>query len=202
MNAVNTALVAKYKGYPAEKGLQRAELETLIKDENQGINAKALKAILDAVFSNPAPGETGSAGSKGGSGKKPPAVKESSPNDELDLSEFNYREMKGEVFEKYAKLVGDRSIKNLDDDGNQIPLLGSLPMDKEFDFVLLKAKPITKPRFAGIPDSPIDCIGIQALDLVPLHVTRTSIRHAVEFNAQIMNAHSRAGHGKYYFLKQ
>jgi hypothetical protein len=56
-------------------------------------------------------------------------------------------------------------------------------------------------RFPGMENSPWDYVGLTA-EGKPLHTTRIPVKTALEFNRQILNAHSRAGHGKYYFLKK
>jgi hypothetical protein len=56
-------------------------------------------------------------------------------------------------------------------------------------------------RFPGMKDSPWDYVGLIA-EGKTLHTTRIPLKTALEHNRQILNAHSRAGHGKYYFLKK
>jgi hypothetical protein len=124
----------------------------------------------------------------------------SSPNDELDLDEFNYESLTGENFKEYVRLVGDRSYTERNDEGKYVPVNGSLLQNDKYDFILLPAVPVMVERFPGMKDTPIDYIGIKAKTLTPIHRTRIPVSTALEYNAQIVNQHSRAGHGKYYFL--
>jgi hypothetical protein len=123
-----------------------------------------------------------------------------SPNDELDLAQFNYDELTGDSFKEYVRLAGDHSAMEIVS-GEEVPMRGSLQENQSFDFVLLKAKPVMQARFPGMKDTPFDYVGIRA-EGKPLHTTRIPVKTALEFNRQILNAHSRAGHGKYYFLKK
>lgn len=126
--------------------------------------------------------------------------KSNSPNGELDLSGFDYRNLTGESFTEYISMVGDRSYKKVDDEGREIPVNGELLQNDKYDFVLLPAVPVMKARFPGMENTPWDFVGIKAKDTVPIHRTRIPVKTALEYNAQIINQHSRAGHGKYYFL--
>lgn len=123
-----------------------------------------------------------------------------SPNDELDLDKFNYEELTGESFKGYVRMAGDHSAMEIVE-GQDVPMRGSLQENKSYDFILLKAKPVMVARFPGMKDTPYDYVGLRA-EGKPLHTTRIPVKTALEFNRQILNAHSRAGHGKYYFLKK
>jgi hypothetical protein len=117
----------------------------------------------------------------------------------IDLTGFNYQDLTGESFKEYVGLVGDRSYVEFID-GKATPVNGSLLQHDQFDFVLLPAIPVMVPRFPGMKDTPYDFVGIKAKTLTPIHTTRIPVKVALEYNAQIVNQHSRAGHGKYYFL--
>jgi hypothetical protein len=123
-----------------------------------------------------------------------------SPNDELDLSGFDYKSLIGESFKEYVSMVGDRSYKEVNEEGKEIPVNGELLQNDKYDFVLLPAVPVMKARFPGMENTPWDFVGIKAKDTAPIHRTRIPVKTALEYNAQIINQHSRAGHGKYYFL--
>lgn len=129
-----------------------------------------------------------------------------SPNDALDLSGFKYKdehgEFTGDQFEKYVELVGDRSFVKLDRNRRPVPVNGQLKQGDMYDFQLFKVRPIRVERFPGMPDSPMDYIGIQIVNDQPLHTSRMPVSTVLEFNSQILNAHSVAGHGKYYLLKK
>lgn len=123
-----------------------------------------------------------------------------SPNDELALAKFNYEDLTGESFKDYVRMAGDHSVMEIVN-GEEVPMRGSLLENQSFDFVLLKAKPVMQARFPGMKDTPYDYVGLIA-EGKALHTTRIPVKTALEFNRQILNAHSRAGHGKYYFLKK
>jgi hypothetical protein len=128
-------------------------------------------------------------------------AKAASPNDELDLSGFNYEDLTGQSFKDYVALVGDHSAMEIID-GVDVPMRGELQQNKSYDFVLLKAVPVMVARFPGMKDTPYDYVGIKVKEPKPIHTTRITVKTALEHNRQILNAHSRAGHGKYYFLKK
>jgi hypothetical protein len=136
-----------------------------------------------------------------GSKIKNAELTKASPNDELDLSGFNYNELTGESFKQYVGLAGDHSATEIIE-GEVVPVRGSLEENKAYDFVLLKAVPVMQARFPGMENTPYDYVGIRVKEPKPIHTTRISVKTALEHNRQILNAHSRAGHGKYYFLKK
>jgi hypothetical protein len=121
----------------------------------------------------------------------------------LDLSKFDYKNLTGESFKEYVKLVGDRSYLEVDrEEGTEKPVIGMLKENDMYDFQLHKVDVIMKDRFPGIAGTPKDFNGIRVKSDQPEMVTRIPVKTALELNAQIMNAHSRAGHGKYYLLKK
>jgi hypothetical protein len=122
-----------------------------------------------------------------------------SDSGKIDLSEFDYKNLTGESFDKYARYVGDPSYTEIVE-GRDVPVPGTLRGDDMYDFVLMKAKPVMVERFPGMKDSPFDYKGIRVINDTPIHKTRIPVNVAHEYNRQILNAHSRAGHGKYYFL--
>jgi len=123
-----------------------------------------------------------------------------SPNDELELSVYNYDNLVGDAFQKYVRLVGDYSVTEIVG-GKEVPIRGELQENTRYDFVLMKARPIIQDRFPGMENTPKDYVGLIA-EGKPIHTTRISVKTALEYNRQILNGHSRAGHGKYYFLKK
>lgn len=129
------------------------------------------------------------------------------PNDALDLSGFKYKDEKGEFkgasFRKYVELVGDKSFTVIDEETNEVrPVNGQLRQGDMYDFVLYKVRPVRRRRYAGMDDSPMDYVGIQILNDQPIHTSRMPVGTVLEFNSQILNEHSIAGHGKYYLLKK
>jgi hypothetical protein len=121
----------------------------------------------------------------------------------LDLSKFDYKNLTGESFKEYVKLVGDRSYVEVDrEEGTESPVVGLLKENDMYDFQLHKVDVVMKVRFPGVKDSPMDFNGVRVKNETPELITRIPVKTALELNAQIMNAHSRAGHGKYYLLKK
>lgn len=119
----------------------------------------------------------------------------------LGLEKFDYKNLKGKSFKEYVELVGDRSYVTVDEEtGKEIPVVGQLKQDAEYDFEQYRAKPVFKMRFAGVPNTPMDFNGIELVKDAPEHTTRISVGTALELNSQILNGHSRAGHGRYYLL--
>lgn len=129
------------------------------------------------------------------------ADKSKNPNDSLDLSGIDYRNLRGEVFKKYVELVGDRSYKFLDD-GEEKEVRGKLLENDHYVFELYKVKPIRRPRYVGVEGTPVDYVGLEITSDKPIHTTSISVKMALELNSQILNAHSIAGHGRYYLLKK
>jgi hypothetical protein len=125
------------------------------------------------------------------------------PNGKLDLSKFDYKNLTGESFKDYVHLVGDRSYVEVDrEEGTEKPVVGQLKANDMYDFQLHKVDVVMKVRFPGVAGSPSDFNGIKVKSETPELITRIPVKTALELNAQIMNAHSRAGHGKYYLLKK
>lgn len=197
--------VGKYSELHAGGATPEQLTEVIAADEKKYTPGEIVE-IINALQKGPqAPGtDKGTEGDKGEKPKRAAKLavveeKPASPNSELDLSQFNYSEMKGDVFQAYVELVGDRSF-HLIVEGEEVPVRGQLREEAEYDFVLHKAVPIMKARFPGVRDTPWDMVGITMKEEKPIHKTRIAVRTALEMNAQILNAHSRAGHGKYYFL--
>lgn len=117
------------------------------------------------------------------------------------LAGIDYGNLKGEAFKKYVSLVGDRSFVVLDEEtGQEKQVVGQLRQDQELVFEQYRAKPVRRPRYIGVKDSPIDFVGIELVNTKPEHTTKIPVKVALEFNAQILNQHSIAGHGRYYLL--
>jgi len=127
--------------------------------------------------------------------EKPKTYDPAKPNDALDLSQFDYNDLTGESFKKYmcyCELLAPARF------GNNVK--------EQYIFELRRAVPVRKQRYAGMPNSPIDFVGVRLKDVegenVALATTKTGFHIVHDLNAQITNAHSVAGHGKFYFLKK
>ena len=105
------------------------------------------------------------------------------PNESLDLSGFDYGNLKADSFKAYEEFIN------------------SLELNKAYDFQLFKVTPLFTERYPGIQGSPKDFTGIVIKNLVPENTTRITVKNALNYNAQIFNDHGRTN-GKYYLLKK
>jgi hypothetical protein len=96
--------------------------------------------------------------------------------------DFDYTKLSGKAFQEY--------IEHID----------SLPLHDMCDFELYAVKPVRVERYPGLKDTPIDFVGLTLRNTTPEHKTRIPVKVAKEYNNQILNQHSIAGHGKYYLL--
>ena len=116
------------------------------------------------------------------------------PNAKLKL-DFDYKNLRGDEFQRYIDYCEKISPENNYYDPN------------EYVFELRHAKPIFQERYPGLPNTPIDFVGIElglenGVPAKPISTTQIPFRVAREMNIQVQNAHARAGHGRYYLLKQ
>jgi hypothetical protein len=140
------------------------------------------------------------------------------PNAILDLDQFDYhnsdgfkgelKQIKSDDPKKNGAWIGEEFERYLDMLEELCPEAGIKEhSDSSFMFELHRAEPIMKERYPGIPNSPYDFVGIRLKVTQPsgtsvVHQTKIPIRHARNLNSQILNAHSRSGHGTYYLLKK
>lgn len=179
------AALKVYSPLLSEKSIE--EVTELIKADEKGYKDDEVAEIV-AALQNP---------------EKDKPLVPVSPNAELDLSGFDYKALTGKKFREYVELVGDRSYVEFDaESGQEKGVVGKLLQNESFDFELFKVEVVRKQRFPGVKDTPMDFIGVKVKSDTPEHKTRIPISHALEYNAQILNAHSLAGHGKYYLLKK
>lgn len=122
--------------------------------------------------------------------------------DQLDLSRFDYKKLVGQSFKEYVELAGDRSFVVIDELGRPQSITGQLKENDEYVYEQYECKPVRKPRFPGMENSPMDFIGIELKKDAPINKTKIPVRIALELNSQILNAHSIAGHGRYFLLKK
>ncbi|MBK7885482.1 MAG: hypothetical protein IPJ81_18080 [Chitinophagaceae bacterium] len=189
---------APVKNENEQKPDVKNETTAPVKNENNGVdNADENKLLEEESILGPEAGKLPA--------EKQPEAKNLPPNEKHNLieylSQFDYKNLKGDQFKKYVALVGDRSCKQIVD-GKEMAIVGELKENDEYDFVLYKTKPIIQDRYVGVEGSPKDFVGLTIVDDTPQHTTRIPVKVALMHNAQIMNAHSRAGHGKYYLLKK
>lgn len=192
------AAVAKYRPMKAE-GKSDEDILTAIKLDENGYDDDQAAEILAAVNAEvpdqaPPPPPSPNLNDQSNAGN-------SLPDPLAALASIDYNNLKGEAFKKYVAIVGDRSFVVLDEEtGQEKQVVGQLQQDKEYDFELYRAKPIRRPRYVGVKDSPMDFVGIELVNTKPEHKTRIPVKVALEANAQILNQHSIAGHGRYYLL--
>jgi hypothetical protein len=104
-----------------------------------------------------------------------------SQSESLGLDRFDYKKEEGFVgaqFKEYEAMI----LK--------------FPLTKQYDFEVYRVKPVRVERYPGLPQSPIDTIGIRIESDRPLMTTRVEARHALEMNRQLQNT------GRYFLLKK
>jgi hypothetical protein len=116
--------------------------------------------------------------------KEKEEVKPSLPNDNLDLSEFDYDNLTGESFTKYQELVN------------------SLPGHENRDFVQYMASGVFKTILNDNADKEVVLIGIKINNIKPVNFTRVPVNVARNLNAQIMDRNNPASNSRYYLLKK
>lgn len=85
-----------------------------------------------------------------------------------NLKTFNYENLEGEQLAKYYEL------------------LESLPHGELFDFEVYKVKVIRQERFEGVPNSPIDVVGIVLESTKPIITTRVYPKTAIAQNGRLV----------------
>ena len=183
-----------------DEGKSIDDIQIIISTDEEGFEADEITQIIEVLSITPAPGNGANKGDEQAPDKNLPGAGEKPA---YDLAEIDYKNLKGDMFKKYVSIVGDRSYQPIDETtGKPTPVVGMLRQDEQKDFELYRVKPIMKERFPGMEGSPKDFVGLEIVRDTPEHVTRIPVSVALEFNAQILNAHSIAGHGKYYLLKK
>lgn len=121
----------------------------------------------------------------------------------IDLSDFDYKNLTGESFKRYVEIVGDRNFRVANEEtGKRIPVNGKLKGDEMRHFSLYNVEVIRRTRYEGVQGSPVDFVGVKIKNETPINTTLIPVKTAIELNAQIVNAHAVAGHGRYYLLKK
>lgn len=100
------------------------------------------------------------------------------------LEKFDYEKLVDKKHEEYNELIDELC-----------PPLGiGEGTRRQFDWVVLKAEPIMKDRYPGLPNTPRDFVGIKLITgadgqkMAPIHPgTRMEMKHAVEMNKQLIN---------------
>jgi len=111
-------------------------------------------------------------------------VKEKLPNDNLELSSFDYDNLTGESFQKYQDLVN------------------SLPGHENKDFVQYMASGVFKTILNDNADKEVILIGIKINNIKPVNTTRVPVNVARNLNAQIMDRNNPPSNSRYFLLKK
>jgi hypothetical protein len=88
---------------------------------------------------------------------------------ELDLSQFDYKNLKGDSFKEYAKFVS------------------KIPNNQQFVFDVFTVDAIKQQRYKGMSGSPVDIIGVQIKNDTPIHSTKIALKHANTLNGIVID---------------
>lgn len=105
-------------------------------------------------------------------------------NDDLDLSAFDYDNLKGESFAKYETMI--KSANGF----------------KDRDFTQYMASGIFETKFDANLNKVEVLVGIRINNIKPVNHTRIPVRMAIDLNRQIMNKDNPATNSRYYLLKK
>lgn len=166
-HATKKSAVEKYSALVKE-GKPIEDIKLAISLDEKGFDEAGVDEILAAVL-----GDT-----KG----KPETKKEEKPrvksqSETLGLDRFDYRNLKGESYEEYLKMVTEKLFAHV-----------------QYRFCCYKARPIKKERYPGLRDTPVDIIGVLIESDIPINRTKIEARHAIDLNKQLGNS------GMYYLL--
>jgi hypothetical protein len=198
-----TKALKKYRAM-LDEGKTLDDITTELQVDDNGYEADEMKQIIDGLGLGEGDADNADKADK----TQQPPIEQPKPaakeNPLAELAEIDYKQLSTKKeFRKYAELVGDRSLFDIDEtSGKPVPVVGKLRQNDEYVFELYKAKPVRKERFPGMKNSPIDFVGVEILRDTPEHQTKITVGIALEYNSQILNAHSIAGYGKYYLLKR
>lgn len=106
------------------------------------------------------------------------------PNDDLDLSKFDYDNLNGESFQEYQELVN------------------KLPGHENKDFVQYMASGVFKTILNDNADKEVILVGIKINNIKPVNHTRVPVNVARNLNAQIMDRNNPPSNSRYYLLKK
>jgi hypothetical protein len=130
-----------------------AKADLLLQAQNLGLEVdesmtvKQIQELIDTVEPTPEP-------------EKPKG---------LDLSQFDYKNLKGKSFTEYAKFVAKLN-------GNESHV-----------FDVFKIDPIKQQRYKGMSGSPVDIIGIEIKNDTPIHSTKMALRNANTLNGIVID---------------
>lgn len=170
-NLVKKSAVTRFKPVVDAGASKEETLEAILKDEKNFTEAEA-NEIYAAITGSAEPSQNGTQSSIA----KPEEEKLVGPNDHLELSQFDYSQLKGKSYDAYKELEG------------------KLDTERLYDFHLYRARPVKQERYPGVPKSPVDVIGLELLHTTPLNKTRVPAKIAADYNAQVQNT------SKYYLL--
>lgn len=117
-------------------------------------------------------------------GADPKAYNPKNPNANLDLSQFDYNNLTGESFIKYAALVDN------------------LPVQHLRDFTQYMASGIFKTILNDNADKVRILVGIKINRVDPVNHTRITVGQARNLNMQIHDGNNPATNSRYYLLRK
>ena len=125
-------------------------------------------------------------------------------NDGIDLSEFNYKEMRGDMFNKYIDLTEGRV---LDEEDPHERRGGGLDRSAKYKFDVYKVEAVYARLY---PKSQVDLTkilkGFTLVKDAPIRETICELKDAIELNMQLKGKHAtgnqRAPQYEYYLLQQ
>lgn len=91
------------------------------------------------------------------------------PEESLDLSGFDYKNMRGEPFIEYAKFAS------------------KLLWNKQYVFDVFKVDTIKQQRYKGVPGSPVDILGFIIKNDTPVHTTKMEVKNANVLNGIVID---------------
>jgi hypothetical protein len=119
--------------------------------------------------------------------------KQSTPNSNLDLSQFDYENLVGESFFGLQKYLDGLSPEYDKDDPKK--LQKTVFTDLPLDFDIFEAVPVLTPP---VHRTQRKLIGVKLKSLIPVQTVRITINDARNWNAQIESPQAVAGSGRYY----
>jgi hypothetical protein len=173
---VNKLKAAVKKYSPLIAGKSEDEVRELLTADDKNYTIVEMDKIYEELLIPGNPGTSNTGKSK--------EVKPFSPNNDLDLSGFDYKALSGEKFEEYNDMVN------------------SLPLYDNKDFTQYMASGLFKKEF-DVNLNPVDkLIGIKINNDTPVNHTRIPVHVAIEMNRQIDNRDNPASNSRYYLLKK
>ncbi len=163
------AAVEKY-GPLLTEGKTREEIMLEVANDPKEFSADDINEIVNAIIGEPPANPN-----------EKPSPKPQTQSEKLGLDRFDYKREEGFIGDQFKEYEA---------------MILKLPLTKQYDFEVYKVKPVKVERYPGLPQSPIDTVGVRIESDRPIMTTRVEARHALEMNRQLQNT------GRYYLLKK